>query len=256
MYLINDILDAPRDRLHPFKKKRPIAAGDLDARVALIVAFILIAVLLPISYNLSSDFFLAAVIFLLLQIAYSFILKHIILIDVMTIGTTFILRVYAGAWLIGAHMNIWFLLCVISTALFLAVGKRRSEITLLTTPLASKHRETLLHYPEELLHSLTTMFATATWVTYAMFAFVQPPIAPHKIFVQALTNYLPQPLESKWIMLTVPLVIYGVMRYLYLIYEKREGESPERVLLSDIPLLSTVLVWGVLIVGLIYVAGA
>ncbi len=227
----------------------------MDARFALIASFGLIAILLPTAYSLSSDFFIAAVVFLLLQITYSFILKHIILVDVMAIAATFILRVYAGAWVISAHMNIWFLLCVTSMALFLAVGKRRSEITILTTSLASKHRETLLHYPEELLHSLTTMFATATWVTYAMFAFLQPTIAPQRIFVKFFANYFPQPTESKWLMASIPLVIYGVMRYLYLIYEKSEGESPERVLLSDIPLLMAVLIWGILVVGLIYLGG-
>ena len=256
MYIINDVLDAPRDRLHPFKKKRPIAAGDLPVPLALTIAFSLILILLPLSYQLSVGFFAIASAYLLLQLAYSFILKHIILIDVMSIAAGFILRVYAGVWAINAHMNVWFLLCVVALSLFLAVGKRRSELTLLTGEKAGAHRGTLSHYPEMLLHSLTTMFATATWISYGMFAFLQPPVASKLLYTAFLEETIPPPPERKWLMLTTPLVIYGVMRYLYLIYEKREGESPERVLLSDKPLFATVVLWTLLTIGIIYVLGA
>ncbi|MBI4039446.1 UbiA prenyltransferase family protein [Candidatus Daviesbacteria bacterium] len=256
MYFINDVLDAPRDRLHPFKKKRPIASRDLSVPVALAVAFALILTLLPLSYNLSVGFFVIVFTYLLLQLAYSFIVKHVILLDVMSIAAGFILRIYAGIWVVGAHMNIWFLLCVVSISLFLAVGKRRSELTLLAGELAGAHRATLSHYPEILLHSLTTMFATATWISYAMFAFLQPPVASKLIYGAFFDEIIPPPPERKWLMLTIPLVIYGVMRYLYLIYEKKEGESPERVLLSDKPLLATVIIWLLLTVGIIYILGA
>ncbi|TSC64462.1 MAG: 4-hydroxybenzoate polyprenyltransferase and related prenyltransferase, partial [Microgenomates group bacterium Gr01-1014_93] len=141
-----------------------------------------------------------------------------------------------------AHLSVWFLLSVISFALFLAIGKRRSELTLMAQH-ASKHRETLLHYPENLLDILTSMFANSTWLTYALFAFQQPPIItpPHLItFLGGLDLIIT---EVKYFMITVPLVIYGVMRYLYIIYEKKEGESPERVLITDNPLLVTVVLW-------------
>ena len=172
----------------------------------------------------------------------------------MTIATGFVLRVYAGIWAIDAHLNVWFLLAVSSTALFLAIGKRRSELTLLHAS-ASQHRETLLHYPENLLDILTSMFANSTWISYALFAFLQPPIAARPVLSGILSNLTLSFGQAKYLMVTVPIVIYGVMRYLYIIYEKKQGESPERVLLTDRPLLISVVLWITTVVGLIYYVG-
>lgn len=253
-YLLNDVFDKERDILHPFKKKRPIASGLVSTPLAIILALLLIVVSLPLSYKLSPSFFFAIAAYLILQLFYSSYLKSIILIDVLVIAAGFVLRVYGGVWAIDAHLNVWFLLSVTSFALFLAIGKRRSERTLLMSQ-ASQHRETLLHYPESLLDSLTTMFATSTWLTYAFFAFLQPPIAAGQTFSNFfLGAELPQN-QAKYLMVTVPVVIYAVMRYLYIIYEKKEGESPERVLLTDTPLLSSVLVWLILVIGIIYYLG-
>ncbi len=250
-YLLNDIFDIERDRLHPFKKKRPIAAGIIHPYFALCIAIALIVGLLPLAYKLSPSFFLAAVSYLILQIFYSSYLKHIILLDVMVIAAGFVLRVYAGVWATNAHLNVWFLLSVTSFALFIAIGKRRSELTLLHAQ-ASKHRETLLHYPENLLDILTAMFANSTWLTYAFFAFLQPPIQARR-GVTSLFGEIDLPFnEAKYIMATIPVVIYGVMRYLYIIYEKKQGESPERVLITDKPLLATVITWGLMVIGIIY----
>lgn len=252
-YLLNDVFDVARDRLHPFKSKRPIAAGLVPSPLAVTLAFFLIVTLLPISYQLSHAFFFASVIYLILQLFYSSYLKQIILIDVLVIAAGFVLRVYAGVWAIDAHLNVWFLLSVTSFALFLAIGKRRSERTLLESQ-AARHRETLLHYPESLLDSLTTMFANSTWLTYAFFTFLQPPIT---VNISTLFGgfELPQT-QAKYLMVTVPVVIYAVMRYLYIIYEKKEGESPERVLLTDTPLLCSVVIWLILVIGIIYYLGA
>lgn len=254
-YLLNDVFDVERDRLHPFKSKRPIAAGIIPPWLAVVIALGIIFALLPIAYNLSSAFFLASVIYLVLQLCYSAYLKQIILIDVMVIATGFILRIYAGVWAIDAHLNVWFLLCIASFALFIAIGKRRSELTLMQGQ-AAKHRETLLHYPENLLDILTAMFANSTWLTYAFFAFLQPPIVARNSLANFFNDFDIQFVEAKYLMATVPLVIYGVMRYLYIIYEKKEGESPERVLLSDKPLLITVTMWLFMVVGIIYFLGA
>lgn len=253
-YLFNDVFDKGRDKLHPFKSKRPIAAGIIPTPLALGGALFLIVALLPLAYKLSYAFFFASVTYLILQIFYSAYLKQIILIDVLVIAAGFVLRVYGGVWAIDAHLNVWFLLSVTSFALFLAIGKRRSERTLLLSQ-ASHHRETLLHYPESLLDSLTSMFANSTWLTYAFFAFLQPPIAAKPI--STLFGGFELPLyEAKYLMITVPVVIYAVMRYLYIIYEKKEGESPERVLLTDTPLLSAVLLWLILVIEIIYYLGA
>lgn len=255
IYLLNDVFDIARDQLHPFKKKRPIAAGIVPPYVAVGVALTLIVTLLPIAYKLSPAFFLASVIYLILQLFYSSFLKQVILLDVMAIAAGFVLRVYAGVWAIDAHLNVWFLLSVTSFALFLAIGKRRSELTLMQGK-AFQHRETLLHYPENLLDILTSMFANSTWLAYAFFAFLQPPILAASFITNFLYNLEIPFTEAKYLMATVPVVIYGVMRYLYIIYEKKEGESPERVLITDRPLLITVILWALMVIGIIYFLGA
>lgn len=250
-YLLNDVFDIERDKLHPFKSKRPIASGLIPQSIAIFLALGLMGILLPLSYKLSPAFFFISVTYLILQLFYSAYLKQVILIDVLVIAAGFVLRVYAGVWAINAHLNVWFLLSVTSFALFLAIGKRRSERTLMEAT-AARHRETLLHYPENLLDILTSMFANSTWLAYAFFAFLQPPIAAR----QGLTNFLggfDLPFtEAKYLMATVPVVIYAVMRYLYIIYEKKEGESPERVILTDYPLLVSVVLYLFMVIGIIY----
>ncbi len=253
-YFLNDVFDMERDQLHPFKRKRPIASGLIHPYLATTISLSIIVILLPLSFKLSQAFFLSAVIYLVLQLFYSAYLKRVILLDIMVIATGFVLRVYAGVWALDAHLNVWFLLSVISFALFLAIGKRRSERTLMQSQ-ASKHRETLLHYPENLLDILTAMFANSTWLAYALFAFLQPPIVTRHIVSRFLLG-LDLPFgQAKYLMATVPVVIYGVMRYLYIIYEKKEGESPERVLITDTPLLTSVILWFVMVVGIIYYLG-
>ncbi len=254
-YILNDIFDIERDKLHPFKRKRPIASGIIPVPIALAIALLLIVVSLPISYKLSPAFFFAALTYLVMQLFYSTYLKQIILLDVLVIAAGFVLRVYGGVWAIDAHLNVWFLLSITSFSLFLAIGKRRSERTLMEAQ-ASLHRETLLHYPENLLDILTAMFATSAWLTYAFFAFLQPPIRAGQTISSLFGGFELPFTEAKYLMATVPVVIYAVMRYLYIIYEKKEGESPERVLLSDRPMLISVVLWLVMVIGIIYYLGA
>lgn len=257
VYIFNDIVDVKADRLHPFKKKRPIASGELPLAVAIFVMVTGMVVALAWSLQISYFFFLTCLTYLVLQVVYSLYLKKVPIIDVLTIASGYILRVYAGGFAINAHMNVWFLLTVVAASLFLAVGKRRSELTLLqASGSGGAVRATLKHYTEPLLDIYTGMFATATWLSYALFSFNHPPIIPRGK-VLTLMAELPRTLISeKLMMISTPLVIYGVMRYLQLIYEKNEGESPERVILSDKPLLTTILVWGLLVVGLLYYVGA
>ncbi|MBI2338345.1 decaprenyl-phosphate phosphoribosyltransferase [Candidatus Daviesbacteria bacterium] len=254
-YLLNDIFDIERDKLHPFKRKRPIASGLVPIPLAIALSLGSIAISLPLAYKLSPNFFFASLAYLIMQLFYSAYLKQIILIDVLVIAAGFVLRVYAGVWAIDAHLNVWFLLSVTSFALFLAIGKRRSERTLMGSS-DFRHRETLLHYPENLLDSLTSMFANSTWLTYAFFAFLQPPIQAGSVISKFFGGFEIPFSEAKYLMATVPVVIYAVMRYLYIIYEKKEGESPERVLLTDTPLLSAVLIWLIMVLGIIYYLGA
>ena len=253
-YLLNDVFDIERDKLHPFKKNRPIASGLVPSWLAITLSLLSIIIFLPFAYKLSPAFFFATLTYLVIQLFYSAYLKKIILIDVLAIAAGFVLRVYGGVWVIDAHLNVWFLLCVTSFALFLAIGKRRSERTLMESQ-AYKHRETLLHYPKSLLDSLTTMFANSTWLAYAFFAFLQPPIQARHIVSNFLTGFSFPFSEAKYLMATVPVVLYAVMRYLYIIYEKKEGESPERVILRDKPLLVTVILWLFMVIGIIYFLG-
>lgn len=256
IYIINDVIDINKDRAHPFKKKRAIASGKISPILASAFAVILLIVAIVISSKLSTFFMFAAIIYTALQIVYSLFLRSVILLDVMAIASGFLLRVYAGAVLIDAHITVWFILTVASLALFLAIGKRRSERTLLLGSDGEGSlgtRAILLHYPESLLDSLTVMFATASWFSYTMFTFLQPPPSAGPQVLVLFGDYLPRTfLASKWLMLTVPFVIYGVMRYLYVIHEKKEGESPERVLLSDIPLLLSIIIWIILVFFIIY----
>ena len=250
VYIFNDLIDLEADRKHPFKKKRPLASGRLSLPLAAFAALTGFVVSLYLGWALSFFLFLGMIGYLLLQFVYTFWLKKQPIIDVITIGLGFIIRVYSGAVVIGAHLNVWLLLCIISFALFLAIGKRRSELTLLQGQNSS--RQVLGRYPEKLLDVYTAMFANTTWLTYALFTFMFP------VFIfsgKALTllSILPSTFRSeKWLMLTIPLVIYGVMRYLHLIYEKNQGESPAEILTSDKPMLIKVGLWSLLVVFILY----
>jgi decaprenyl-phosphate phosphoribosyltransferase len=252
VYILNDIIDAPKDKLHPLKKNRPIAAGRLPIPLALFTVVVLTTTGLWFSIGISFFFFLLCLTYFLLHFAYSLWLKHITILDVMAIASGFILRVYAGAVAIDAHINVWLLLCIISFSLFLAIGKRRSEKTLLKAKERQSHREVLSHYPENLLTIYTAIFATTTWLTYALFSFQHPAFIKTGPVLTLMSDLPRTFINQKLLMLTVPLVIYGVMRYLQLIYDQDKGESPEEVLLSDKPLLTTVFLWAVLLVFLLY----
>jgi len=254
IYFFNDLVDIKKDRLHPFKKKRPIASGELELVNAIAVFLALAGAVLFFSYATGSFFFLVMAAYFALNVFYSLWWKRVPILDVFSIAAGFILRVYAGAFVINVHMDVWFLLTVVSASLFLAVGKRRSEMTLLTGAGVDvqKHRSTLIHYTPALLDAYTTMFANTTWLTYALFSFLHPPFQAEGKVLQIFT-LLPRTLVwEKWLMTTVPVVIYGVMRYMLIIYEKNQGESPHKVLISDKVLLSTVGLWGVMVIFLLY----
>jgi 4-hydroxybenzoate polyprenyltransferase len=258
VYIMNDIVDAPQDRLHPFKKKRPIASGELSSRTAWSIALVLLSTALVAAFFMSTFFFLLSIAYVLLHLAYTYKLKHVPIVDVMIIAAGFLIRVYAGGVVVNLHMSVWFLLTVISASLFLAVGKRQSERTLLRGfgQDLSKHRETLSHYTQRLLDVYVGMFANATWVTYALYTFQRDEFKPSGVLFVSIFARLPRTFTAeKWLMVTVPLAIFGIMRYLQLVYESNEGESPERVLLRDKPLLVTAFLWGLIVMVLLYGVG-
>lgn len=255
-YLFNDILDVEADKKHPYKKDRPIASGKLPIPIAMFALIIGVIVGLAWSYRLNYFVFLCCLAYLIIQVLYTTLLKKIPIIDLIVIATGYLIRVYTGALVISAHMDVWFLMTVIAASLFLAVGKRRGEMTLLLSKYkAGETRATLKRYTEQLLDIYTSMFATATWITYALFSFNHPKIVPDGRALEII-SILPKTFVSeKWLMLTIPLVVYGVMRYLEVIYEKNEGESPERILLSDKPLMFTGVTWVIMVIGVLYYVG-
>ncbi len=253
IYYINDIIDFESDKQHPFKKKRPIASGLLDIKTATVIAISGLLLTALLSMGMPLFFKLLLLGYLLLQFGYSKIFKHIPIVDVVSIASGFLIRIYAGAVIVNLHMSVWFLLTVVSASLFLAVGKRQSERTLLIGQKnIGETRVTLKRYSQRLLDQYTSMFANATWLTYALFAFQNEISAPRQK-IALFYSFLPRALQSqKLLMLSTPLVIFGVMRYLQLIYESNQGESPEKVLLKDKPLLITVLLFGLIVMIVTY----
>jgi len=258
-YIINDIFDVKKDRLHPFKKFRPLANGDVPIPFAAVLAAFLIIISLFIARGITPAFFILVLIYLAIQFLYSSYLKSVAVLDILLIAAGYILRVYGGEFASGFHISVWLLLTTISISLFLAVGKRRSELTLL---LGNKNidiaatRKSLSHYSERLLDVYASIFATSTFVSYSLFTFLENSKGFNLNLGILMPDFLPAFFQRKWLMITIIPVVYGLMRYLQDIYEKNEGESPEKVLLSDKPLLATVLIWVILVVGIIYVIGS
>ncbi|MFI5265236.1 MAG: decaprenyl-phosphate phosphoribosyltransferase [Candidatus Levyibacteriota bacterium] len=257
-YVINDLFDVEKDKLHPFKRFRPIAAGNISKNQAYVLIAVLIFGAFIISWQISGAFLLIAIFYLILQLSYSLLFKSLVIFDILFIAIGYILRVLAGEVISGYHISVWLLLTTVSLSLFLAVGKRRSELTLLrnvTGAHITDVRKSLSHYSDRLLEAYTMMFATSTLIFYALFTFLE---ASNGIRVPEilLPEFLPDYFQRKWLMITIIPVIYGVMRYIQDIYEKSEGESPDRVLLTDKSLLAAVILWGILVIFVIYVIGS
>ncbi|MBI2031506.1 MAG: decaprenyl-phosphate phosphoribosyltransferase [Candidatus Levybacteria bacterium] len=255
-YIVNDIFDIKSDRLHPFKKFRPLANNDIKPAPALILAIFLIGISLYVSLAyVTTTFFLIVLVYLAIQLFYSSFLKTIAVIDILAIAAGYILRVYAGEFASGFHISVWLLLTTISLSLFLAVGKRKSELTLVSQIKDStiiNVRKSLSHYSERLLDTYASIFATSSFVFYSLFTFLENPKGFRLGLSILLPDFLPTFFYRKWLMITIIPVVYGLMRYIQDIYEKHEGESPEKVLLSDRPLLVTVAIWVFLVIAVIY----
>ena len=254
IYVINDIFDIKKDRLHPFKKFRPLAHGDIPIVSAGILAFIISLLSLIGSFLIDPGFLIIAFTYLMLQLSYTTVFKHLMILDILVLAAGYMLRVYAGEIVSGSHISAWLLLTTISLSLFLVIGKRKSELTLLKSYTGSQVasvRRTLSHYSENLLDVYAAIFATSTFIFYALFTFLENPQGP-----QLTSDQLPIPLaiflQKKWLMVSIIPVVYGLMRYLQDIYEKHEGESPERVIFSDKQLLTALIIWTVLVIVLIY----
>ncbi len=250
-YLINDVFDVKADRLHPTKKFRPVASGSLPISVALIEAIILAlsSIFIAILGGLNSLFLSVIVVYLIMQFFYSAGLKNVAILDIIIIAAGFVLRVYAGAFAIDAHLSAWFLLCVISAALFLASGKRRAEINIAQN-FNYATRKSLGTYKKELLNSYVTMFGNASWMSWALFTFFESPKASLPFWL-ALAELSRTTTIDKLLMSTIPITIFGIMRYESLIFEGK-SETPEKLLLTDRSLIIAVGLWLLFIYWVLY----
>jgi 4-hydroxybenzoate polyprenyltransferase len=223
-YLVNDVGDAQNDRLHPIKRARPIARGELSPRFALALAAALLVVALALVVPLGVASVLFLLTFLALQAAYTLALKHIVLLDVMTIGGLFVVRAAAGAAAVDVRISPWLLLCTALLALFLALAKRRGELVLVGAE-ATPGRPVLEGYSLALVDQLVTIVAASTVISYSLYTFTAR--------------------DSKAMMITIPFVVFGIFRYLLLIHRWDLGEEPEEILLRDLPLLACIAAWAV-----------
>ena len=226
-YLFNDLRDLEEDRLHPVKSKRPLAAGRLKKGTAVAAMVVLGPAGLLLAAAINLNFFLITVAYLVLQVAYSLWLKHIVILDVFVVAAGFLIRVVAGGLAIRVFLSSWLLICTTLLALFLAMGKRRHELVILEQN-ATSHRPILREYNIYLLDQMISVVTASTLVAYCLYT----------ISDETVTKF-----GSRNLIFTVPFVLYGIFRYLYLIHQKSEGGTPETLILKDRPLLVDLFLW-------------
>jgi 4-hydroxybenzoate polyprenyltransferase len=236
VYLVNDVADRERDRQHPRKRTRPIAAGALSPGTALATAALLAAGGLTAAWAMGTAFGAIATTYVTLLALYSGPLKHIVIIDVLTIAIGFVLRVAAGAVAVGVPMSHWLLVCMILLAMFLGLSKRRHELVLLADG-AIGHRRILQEYSPYLLDQMIGVVTASTLMAYVFYATAEETA---------------EKFGTSLLGLTIPFPLYGIFRYLYLVHQKEGGGSPAELLLNDRPLLACVALWGVAVVVIIY----
>ncbi|HET8678713.1 MAG TPA: decaprenyl-phosphate phosphoribosyltransferase [bacterium] len=229
-YSVNDALDAREDRLHPKKRLRPVAAGTISQAQAFGFAAALAVGALVVGFAVNTWLGTVVLLYLGLNVLYSVRLKHAVLLDIMTIASGFVLRAAGGAIAIGVEMSLWFLVTVPLLSLFLAVGKRRHELVVIEG--AVNHRRVLAEYSTKLLDQMLAALSASVIMAYLLYA--------------------KEAARPQLLMLTSPLVLYGTFRYLYLVYQRDGGGSPEELLISDVPLLATVALWALVTAAIIY----
>lgn len=229
-YIINDLMDKEMDRLHPKKCNRPIASGRLKALPALILVTFMLCGALVGAYLINTLFFIISLAYFLLIILYSFYLKHVAVVDILTISMGFVLRAIAGCLAINVAVSPWLIICAFSLALFLAIGKRRHELILLEDN-ANNHRKALDNFSTKILDEMMTIVTSSLIMSYSLYTF--------------LTNNL-------LMMITIPIVIYGIFRYVFLVNSKDMGGEPE-ILFKDAGMLTCIILWVISITGILYI---
>lgn len=228
-YIINDVIDIESDRKHPVKCKRPLASGKLKKTHALVFAAILIISVVAGSYFINIPFLIISISYLMLILFYSLILKHLIIVDVLVISLGFVMRAVAGGIAINVRISPWLIVCTFLLALFLALGKRRHELNLLGIQ-AEDHRKNLAEYSNEMLDQMLSITTGALIMSYSLYTF----------FV-----------ENYFMMLTIPVIIYGLFRYLFLVHTRNYGGEPE-MLFKDKGMQISMILWGILAIGALY----
>jgi 4-hydroxybenzoate polyprenyltransferase len=236
VYLINDVADRENDRLHPLKRNRPIAAGAVSPGLAIATAVVLGAGALAAAYTLRPAFALVSITYLMLLSLYSALFKHMVILDVITLATGFVLRAVGGAVAIDVPISHWLLILIMLLALFLALSKRRHELVLLADG-AGSHRPILQEYSPYLLDQMIGVVTASTLVSYVIYT-----ISPETV----------QKFHTDYLGLTLVFPLYGIFRYLYLVHQKEGGGSPSDMLQNDRPLLACVALWAVSVAAIIY----
>ncbi len=248
-YVLNDIIDYPYDRKHPVKRLRPIASGKISIPDATMIVFVLTLISLAASLFFSITFFLLSLAFILLHFFYSLYLKKHPVIDIFTISFSFMIRTFGGEVVTGYHIPIWLLLTIFFISLFMATVKRHAELVV-------QGRETrlaLISYKEHLLDFLTTSFSTATIISYSFYTYFERLPTAHTVFTDFFSKIFPSFEARKLMMITIPLVVYGIARYAQLLYEQEQGERPEKIITTDKPLVATIVLWATIMILFIYV---
>lgn len=236
VYLLNDLNDREEDRKHPRKRLRPIAAGTLPVPVAFAALLALAAGAFAISWRLGWGFGAILGAYLALNLLYTYWFKHMVILDVMSISLGFVLRIEAGARAMGVEVSRWLFLCTIFLALFLAFSKRRHEITLLAGS-ASGQRKVLDHYSPAFLDQMINVVTASSVLAYALYA-----VAPETV----------EKYHTQNLIFTIPLVLYGIFRYLYLMYQSSDERNPTEAILRDPPFLVNIVLWGLAVVWIVY----
>ena len=238
VYIVNDLFDADRDRKHPQKARRPIASRALGVQPAVTAVILLLTVSLIAGFALSLPFGAVLLTYVVVNLVYSFWLKEVVIIDVMVIASGFVLRAVAGALIIDVPISHWLIMCTILLSLFLALCKRRQELESLED--AHGHRTSLKDYSLGFIDQMINVVTPSTLVTYVLYS-VSPEVE--------------EKLGTRYLYLTVPFVLYGIFRYLYLVHRRGGGGNPAQALLTDRPLLLCVGLWALTIVVLLYAHG-
>ena len=234
LYILNDLKDIEEDKKHPLKSKRPLAAGKLKKSQAVLFFIVLSVMAFSLAFILNLNFLIVALIYFLLQLFYSFWIKHVVILDVFIVAAGFLIRVIAGGYAIEVYLSPWLLICTLLLALFLSMSKRRHELVILEEE-ASEHRPILKEYSPYLLDQMIAVVTASTVIAYSLYT-----ISEETVIKFGTTKLI----------YTVPFVLYGIFRYLYLVHQRREGGSPEVLVLKDKPLLLDIFLW-ILTAGLI-----